>query len=359
MKSPNKVKVRRRLTSERTYSLHLDYCVNGKRNRESLDLKIFEPPKSAQERSHNKESLIKAEYLRNERENQFFKDEIDEEVSLKRRRQIDFYDYLKEYLSDYSLKDKRMIKATLRAFASYAPPPLSSKEITEELCIGFKQYLNRNYKGETPSSYFARFKKIIRHAYKSKFLRTNPVEDIRNFKTEDSIVKDTLTPDEIRLLAQTDCHNKMVKRAFLFACNTGLRYVDIASLKWSEVKGDILRIDQEKTDKVVEIPLNLNAKMYLPEKPEKPGKNDLVFILPSENGTSKSLQKWVSGSGINKHITFHCARHTFGTLLAEQDCDVAVISKLLGHTSLKHTMKYVRVSSERKKKAVNLLPNIE
>ena len=50
-----------------------------------------------------------------------------------------------------------------------------------------------------------------------------------------------LTEAELNKLAVTKCpKNNHVKKAFLFSCNTGLRYSDVAKLKWENIKNDHL-----------------------------------------------------------------------------------------------------------------------
>lgn len=349
-----KVKLRKRKTSEDTSTLHLDYSINGNRKREPLNLKIYDNPRTVFERQHNKETLTKASLIRNEREKQFFSDEIDEALDRKKRSNSDFYDYVKTYLSNYSKKDKRTMLGVFNAFAVFAPSPLSGKEVNESLCLKFRDYLSDNFSGETPSSYFSRFKKLIKQAYRDKYLKINPVEDVQNFKSDDGVKKDVLTIEELRSLKNAYCGNDEVKAAFLFSCNTGLRFVDILKLKWENIKNDEIIIDQSKTERKASIPLNDNAFKILSELEKK---SEFVFQLPSNNGVGKSLKNWAKKASIDKHLTFHCARHTFGTNLAFYGNDVAAISKLLGHTSLKHTMKYVRVGKELKEKAVNSIPN--
>jgi integrase/recombinase XerD len=349
-----KIQIRSRKTSPIISSLFLDYYVNGKRHRESLDLKVFNNPKNSLEKLQNKEALIKAEFIRNERENQFFSDEIDESLARKKKSNSDFYDFMHEYVDTYIKKDKRMILAVLNAFNDFAPPPLSGKDVTESLCFKFMEYLSVKFNGETPASYFSRFKKVIRQAYRDGYLKINPVENIKNLKTDSSIKKEVLDIEEIKKLINTHCGNEEVKKAFLFACNTGLRFVEINALKWENLRGDEIVIDQAKTGIKVQVPLNTNALSIIDTIDKK---NEHVFNLPSANGVNKVLKNWSLKAGLEKKITFHSARHSFGTILAYYGNDVASISKLLGHTSLKHTMKYVRIGKELKQKAVNSIPN--
>jgi len=67
------------------------------------------------------------------------------------------------------------------------------------------------------------------------------------------------------------------------------------------------------------------------------------------------LSQWVMAAGIKKHITFHCARHTFATLLLTKDIDIYTVSKLLGHRELKTTQIYAKVIDQRKNQAVKVL----
>ena len=161
-------------------------------------------------------------------------------------------------------------------------------------------------------------------------------------------------------MAKTPCQNQTIKRAFIFSCCTGLRFCDIKALKYSDIDfaSGKLTIDQQKTGKPVNIDLNTTAKSILSE-PGEP--NTLVFILPTFEGCVKTVQAWVNRAKIEKHITWHCARHSFAVnlLTSPQRPDIKTVSSTLGHTSLKHTEKYTRVVDDLKKKAVNALPDYD
>jgi site-specific recombinase XerD len=64
-------------------------------------------------------------------------------------------------------------------------------------------------------------------------------------------------------------------------------------------------------------------------------------------------------AGIKKKITFHCARHTYATLLLTHNVDMAVVSKMLGHRELKTTQIYAKVIDQRKVDAIHMLPIID
>jgi site-specific recombinase XerD len=92
----------------------------------------------------------------------------------------------------------------------------------------------------------------------------------------------------------------------------------------------------------------------------EPGEpQDLVFTLPTNAGALKSLKSWVEKAELGKHITWHCARHTFATNLIYYKTDVMIVSKLLGHSTLKYTQRYTRIAEELKRNAVNSLPGLD
>ena len=359
----HRVQIVEKLTSieKNRTRLYLVWYQEKKRIWESTNEFYHSTPKGIFEKQHNKDVKIKVEALRNIRENQLFKGEIDEIQEQKAVKNQDFTTYLENYVLNYSKKDFKVMKAVLAHFKIFAPPHITTKEITEKFCFEFKDYLNENLKGETPSTYFARFKKMLHQAKRDKVFRINPAEDVKNFKTQISIEKDVLTIEELQLLTKTHCGNEDVKRAFLFCCNTGLRFCDVKALQWENIQDGIMKIEQSKTkDKsndggVVEVTLNDTAISLLGTPKED---QELVFKLPTHGATGKNLNHWLARASIEKHITFHCSRHTFGTLLASYDNGINTIGKLLGHTSLKHTSKYIRTSNEMKQKAVNSIPSL-
>ncbi|MBP9689394.1 MAG: tyrosine-type recombinase/integrase, partial [Bacteroidia bacterium] len=111
-----------------------------------------------------------------------------------------------------------------------------------------------------------------------------------------------------------------------------------------------MNVTQSKTGEVVNIPLNDTAIKLL----EQPKATTLtVFDLPTVNGANKTLKAWVKRAKIAKAISWHNARHSFGTNLIFNDVGLLTASKLLGHTTTKHTQRYVDIANEMKEKATN------
>ena len=66
----------------------------------------------------------------------------------------------------------------------------------------------------------------------------------------------------------------------------------------------------------------------------------------------KSVKRWVISAGINKHITWHCARHSFAVNILNNGANIKTVASLLGHSGLKHTEKYTRAVDSLKTEAI-------
>ena len=63
-------------------------------------------------------------------------------------------------------------------------------------------------------------------------------------------------------------------------------------------------------------------------------------------------------AGIDKSITFHCARHTFAVMMLDLGTDIYTVQKLLGHRFLNTTQIYAKVLDKNKQAAVARIPDI-
>ena len=99
--------------------------------------------------------------------------------------------------------------------------------------------------------------------------------------------------------------------------------------------------------------------MDLIGKPSNGNNKELIFNLPSHTMCLKSLRNWVKKAGINKHITWHCARHSFAVNILNNGANIKVLASLLGHSSIKHTEKYTRAVDSLKEQAINTLPELK
>ena len=70
------------------------------------------------------------------------------------------------------------------------------------------------------------------------------------------------------------------------------------------------------------------------------------------------LGEWMQEAGIQKHITYHCSRHTAATLLLTLGADLYTVSKILGHQSIRMTEVYAKIVDKKKIETMNLVNNM-
>ena len=110
----------------------------------------------------------------------------------------------------------------------------------------------------------------------------------------------------------------------------------------------------QKTQTYVNVPLSNEALNWLPMK-EDP--NEPVFKLPTDSNVERNIRLWMESIGIKKHLTFHCSRHSYATMLLTLGADLFTTSKLLGHKNIETTQIYAKIVDQKKVETINLMDN--
>jgi integrase len=245
---------------------------------------------------------------------------------------------------------------TLNHLKAYAEENLSFSNITPTWIDGFKEHLLAKLKRNSAATYFETFKASLNYAVRNKILKENPCNFTDNI-TRKQNERVFLDFEEITILDNTPCsYNEDVKRAFLFACFSGLRILDVKALCWKQVSNDSIAFRQKKTNDYEVMPLSEQASKYLGAKGNP---DELIFKLKEDENTRRILIKWVKDAKLTKTISFHTARHTFATMALTYGVDIYTVSKLLGHSELKNTQIYAKIVDKKKQEAVMMLPKIE
>ena len=213
----------------------------------------------------------------------------------------------------------------------------------------------------TVNRYFKYITTALNRASSKGLITVNPVAALEAGERPhgDSPERVFLTLDEVRRLVDAQCDYPVVKNMFLFSCFTGLRFSDDKALTWNKIDDSMIATTMQKTRQPIYIPLSDNARKWLPEREGAMG-DDLVFVgWPAINTICRCIDKWAKDAGIDKHVTFHTARHTFATLLITNGADLYVVSKLLGHQNISTTTIYAKVVDKRREEAINVIPMLD
>lgn len=347
-------------------SLYLDYCFNGKRQRQYLGI-ILDSPTDKHTRATNRAKLQLAQVLRSQKEIEYLKErypfrttEMPFTLPQTTGNSIDFFSFSEEYLAQYHQKDIRLVRGVFTQLRKFHTGVLLLNNITPRFCNAFLDYLQRNLNGNSPVNYFKKFKMCLSACVESGLILQNPASGIRLHQYND-VTKEILSEKELTQLALTPCRSPEVKRAFLFSCMSGLRWCDVKLLCYRNIDFAQKRITliQKKvaghSSRSV-LHLNLNASALYLLKVQSGLSEERVFRLPSHSYCLRMLNEWTRKAGIRKHISFHCARHTFITNLMASGANIKTAASLAGHSSTRHTEKYIHIIDTQKQQAVDNLP---
>ena len=201
-----------------------------------------------------------------------------------------------------------------------------------------------------------RLKKFTTLALKHRWIKFNPFE-LYQLKYDDFDCP-FLEERELQILRTKAISNnsmRLVRDLFVFACYTGLSYVDVKNLKKKDVITGIdgqkwIMLRRQKSKTPVKLPLLDEAKSilnYYDQTLEVLNGNNLLQVY-SDQKVNQYLKRIAKLCKIEKNLTFHVARHTFATTVTLlNDVPIETVSKMLGHTKLSTTQKYARVVEQK------------
>jgi|GEM_PF-607424 len=237
-------------------------------------------------------------------------------------------------------------------------PNLLLDEMDYSFFVNFFHYL-RTEKGVGESGIGTRRKTLVCTFNEFKrigLVKENPCREIKRPKENER--DEFLTEKEVQKIVDADLSGrvysdgfKLTRNLFLFSCFTGLRYSDVMNLKRENIVGDCSKIVivMQKTQRKIEIPINREAKLLL-MRYKYMTKKEFVFPRRTNVSVNRDLKIIAKIAEVPKRITFHMARHSFGSLLAKKGVQPYFIMKLMGHTSLNMTSRYVNSDEEILKK---------
>lgn len=367
------VTLRTKAVSKGRLSYYLDIYKDGQRRYEFLKLYIVPATnEAAKVQNANTEQAAKA--IRNQRELEIIQGKGGlAPVSNSKLLLIDWMEeFRKQKLATGQSEERALsVEKVTTHLKAYAGEKVKLSAVDADFCKGFVAYLGNATSGKhtkntkplassTANAYFQIFTSALNEAVRQKKIPANPVvylsrEDKKPIRAERSN-RTFLTIEEVKKLAATEFKNDHIKRAFLFACFTGLRISDIRNLTWGNIvernKAYYITITMQKTREPLTIKLNKQAVSWLPKK----GSAKEVFDLPFYNSIiNDNLKRWAKAADIKKSLCFHMSRHTFATMELTLGADLYVVSKLLGHHDLSVTQVYADIINKKREEAVDLM----
>lgn len=228
---------------------------------------------------------------------------------------------------------------------------------------------SKNSKNELHQNTIANYHKIVKFILKEiqnkGLIKVNPYG---NFKIKIALSSRTyLTTEELIKIKSLNLENNEsldnIRDLFLFSVYTGIRFEDAQRLtikNITEEKGTrYICFKQNKTSGETVIPMFRQVDELI-EKLKNNKRKLPEMILPtiSNQKANSYLHIIADLAGLQKTLTHHVARHTFATtILLENGVDIFTASKLLGHTSLKATNIYAKLTKAKLSQSIDRISN--
>lgn len=299
------------------------------------------------------------------------------------RKKSDFTlnDVFEIYLDDREIELGRRLKTERRLRWDYdrhfrgSIGLLSVTKINLDVVKEFRQYFQKNgYSYKTVYNHLSTLKTLLRLSVKRGF-RSKIDFDFPMPTYAQSFVRTTerLTKEElVKFLDTLEAEKPQIRNLFLFVLHTGLRRSELCRMSWEDVdfKFKTLKINTPKSGKAFEtIPLSDSAVCILEDQKNLKSRRrrdarvrDSVFFTVKgyslKEGSSSfdhMFKRIRKNAGIgNDFRMLHGLRHHFGSVHASIGTPIPVLMKLMRHTSMKMTMRYVEILEEEEREAANL-----
>ena len=190
-------------------------------------------------------------------------------------------------------------------------------------------------------------RQIITFAIACGHLQTNPARDVR--KNPGKVLTRFLSREEVaRLHRVLDRQTRKSRREqadiIRLLLLTGCRMNEIIRLRWSEIDGDRLVLADAKTGPRV-VPLNTPARRILERRLSSA--SPFVFPSPKDPSLPRSgnLPFWYRArrEACIEDVRLHDLRHTHASYAVMNGVPIPVVSRLLGHSDVRTTLRYAHL----------------
>ena len=278
---------------------------------------------------------------------------LKEEFGIKKNKS--FLDFILKDITDspYKQSTKQNLLSTYALLTKFKDN-INFKELTTEFVFDFERFLfGSNLQTNTVAKHMKHFKTFVNLAIDKGYLTLNDYP-FRRYRIKTLKPKHKfLLPDELEKLESLELTGKSIAyrhslEAFLFCCYTGLRYSDFTQLSEKNIvfieKRPWIIFTTIKTGAEVRLPLALlfGGKGWKLLRKHQKHLNEF-FNLKANSTVNKDLIRIGKLAGIQKHFSFHSARHTNATLLIYKGVNITTVQKLLGHRNVSTTQIYSEV----------------
>lgn len=281
--------------------------------------------------------------------------------------------HIDEFLN-YCRYHKKLSDKTIRAYKiDLSQYGVFSNELSKQALWDYIEYLNIKYKPKTAKRKLATLKAFIHFLLLQDLIDFNPFDKLETTIKEPLLLPKTIPLGVIAKLisfsyqqivfAKSDYQIRSAVRntailELLFA--TGARVAEICTLRSDNVDllGNSVKFyGKGSKERIIPIEnfavLSILRKYHSLFEKEIPDSGYFFVNKLGRRMTEQSVRNMINfyckQCGVDMHITPHMFRHSFATLLLEEDVDIRYIQRMLGHSSITTTQIYTHVTSAKQK----------
>jgi integrase len=379
--------VRFKLHSTRKHGVGFDkyfsirYRVDGKLKEESLGwasegwsekkaAAVLAELKANHTLANGPRTLEEKRDIENARREEVERQRQEEERRQIRENRIIFDNVFEQYCE--SNEHKKSLRDEANYYKNWIAPAIGKKRLDQILLFDLEKIRAKMTKaGKAPRS-IGYTKSIVRQVYhfamKHKLYAGDvPTTHFLERQRIDNKRQRYLSPAEAgELLADIKAHSLTTWRVSLVSLNTGMRFSEIAGLRWQHINiqnMEMLVLDPKNGETRAVYLTDTVLSMFDEMQPGRP--DDLVFV--DANGrkmarVSNTFIDSVNRLGLNDGIddrrlkvVFHSLRHSCASTLVNAGVEIPVVAKILGHKTLTMTMRYSHINDDSIKSAMAVL----
>lgn len=262
-------------------------------------------------------------------------------------------------------KNKRFASGFLAFIAShYGQQDMVITDITRVTLSDYQNYLEcvSGYHHNTLIKYLRFVVNVMKYATNRGYIAHNPVANVTyNAQSSD---RGFITTEELARVEKIDlsAHLSVVRDIFLFACYTGISYIDVFNLTERNVLTNNghpwLVFNRQKTGQLSQVYLLDKAIAILEKYRSLRSADGRLLPVCCNQVINRDLKKIAGKCGIDRPLTYHMARHTFATLSLTNGVSMETVSKTLGHASIRTTQVYARILPQKMEAELARLNNV-
>ncbi|VXB33119.1 site-specific integrase [Chryseobacterium sp. 8AT] len=246
----------------------------------------------------------------------------------------------------------------------YHRDDMAFRELTSDFIREFDFYLRYDLQSShnTVWVYTMPVLALVELAIKKGLIRDNPFQDYE-INMEETDRGYILKEDVEKLMMCVPSHQRyeLVKDLFIFSCFTGLAYADIKKLTRNNIQsffdGHQWIISRRKKSDIASNVRLLEIPKRIIEKYQGTTRNEFIFPIPTNATCNTHIGKLIEKAEIitEQKVTFHTARHTFGTMFLTEGVPLESLSKMMGHKNISTTQIYAKITSQKISKDMDLV----